>query len=92
MNDANRIAGLWLIIAARSVSPVLAQRVEEPSTHVNGPSQTIFLSSEHRSMFYVFEGLFLGFDIDFATFIGLTSNGARGGGMPGSRFLGYPIG
>ncbi len=78
--------------ACRGSQYVWSFGVEVGGDVLNGPSTTIFLSIEHRSMFYVYEGLFLGFDIDFATFIGLTSNGASGGGILGSLFLGYSIG
>jgi hypothetical protein len=56
-----------------------------------GPG-TVFASIEHRSMFYVWEGLFVGFDVDVATFIGMTFGGPSGGGILGSLFLGYSIG
>ena len=56
-----------------------------------GPG-TVFLSIEHRSMFYVWEGLFLGFDVDVATFIGMTMGGPSGGGILGSLFVGYSFG
>jgi hypothetical protein len=78
--------------ACRGSTYVWSFGVEGGADLLNGPSTTIFLSIEHRSMFYVWEGLFVGFDIDFATFIGLTSQGASGGGILGSVFLGYSLG
>jgi hypothetical protein len=55
-------------------------------------SNTIFAGIEHRSQWFVWEGLFLGFDFDLAVLVGLTSHGASGGGFEGSVFLGYSIG
>lgn len=59
---------------------------------INGPRSTIFASIEHRSMFYLWEGLFVGFDVDIATFIGMSMGGPSGGGILGSVFLGYSFG
>lgn len=78
--------------ACRGSTYVWSFGVEGGADLLNGPSTTVFLSIEHRSMFYVWEGLFVGFDVDFATFIGLTSQGASGGGILGSVFLGYSLG
>lgn len=78
--------------ACRGSTYVWSFGVEGGADLLNGPSTTVFLSIEHRSMFYVWEGLFVGFDVDFATFIGLTSQGASGGGILGSIFLGYSLG
>ena len=59
---------------------------------IGGPRTTLFASIEHRSMFYIVEGLFVGFDVDIATFVGLTFGGPSGGGILGSIFLGYSLG
>lgn len=55
-------------------------------------NNTVFAGIEHRSQWFVWEGLFLGFDFDVAVLVGLTSHGASGGGFEGSIFLGYSIG
>jgi hypothetical protein len=55
-------------------------------------SSTVFAGIEHRSQFFVWEGLFLGFDFDLAVLVGLTSGGASGGGFEGSIFVGYSLG
>ncbi len=57
----------------------------------NLASPALFASIEHRSLFYVWEELFLGFDVDLATFVGLTFGGPSGGGALGSVFIGYSL-
>lgn len=53
---------------------------------------------EHRSLFYVWEGLFLGFDFNIGVLIGFPFQdasmraGPSGGGFEGSLFIGYAIG
>jgi hypothetical protein len=55
-------------------------------------NDTLVGGIEHRSQFYVWQGLFLGFDIDVFLLYGLTTEGASGGGILGTLFLGYAIG
>lgn len=83
---------LGLQCACRGSGYVWSFGLEVGADVVNAGRTTVFVSIEHRSMFYVWEGLFLGFDVDFATFIGLTSGGASGGGIIGNLFLGYSFG
>ncbi len=83
---------LGLQCACRGSSYVWSFGLEVGADLVNTGRTTVFVSIEHRSMFYVWEELFLGFDVDFATFIGLTSGGASGGGIIGNLFLGYSFG
>jgi len=83
---------LGLQCACRGSSYVWSFGLEVGADLVNAGRTTVFVSIEHRSMFYVWEGFFLGFDVDFATFIGLTSGGASGGGIIGNLFLGYSFG
>lgn len=55
-------------------------------------NSTLLAGIEHRSLFYLWEGLFIGFDFDVGVLVGITSNGASGGGFEGSLFIGYSIG
>jgi|GEM_PF-5181323 hypothetical protein len=83
---------LGLQCACRGSTYVWSFGLEVGADLANAGRTTVFVSIEHRSMFYVWEGLFLGFDVDFATFIGLTSGGASGGGIIGNLLVGYSFG
>jgi hypothetical protein len=55
-------------------------------------SNTLFAGIQHRSQFFVWEGLFLGVDLGAMMLFGLTNNGASGGGAQGSLLIGYSLG
>ncbi len=55
-------------------------------------NEAVLAGIEHRSLFYLYEGLFLGFDFDVAILVGLPFGGPSGGGFETSLFLGYAFG
>jgi hypothetical protein len=55
-------------------------------------NHSVVVGAQHRSQFFVWRGLFIGVDLGVSLLVGLTSQGASGGGFDGSLVLGYSLG
>jgi hypothetical protein len=54
-------------------------------------NHSVIAGIQHRSQFFVWQGLFVAVDLEVSLLVGLMSQGASGGGFDGALVVGYSI-
>jgi hypothetical protein len=55
-------------------------------------NHSVLVGGRHRSQFMIWRGLFVAVDLGVSLLVGVTSQGASGGGFEGALMLGYSLG